>query len=510
MRVASAPETNPPLLAVSGINKRFGDTQALADVALQLQAGEIHAVLGENGAGKSTLMHVLAGMQRPDSGTVLLSGRPVSFASPREARHAGIGMVHQHFTLVETLTVAENLALSVRRRSRWRYDPIAAAAATADLARRLGLTLGAPESVVAQLPVGARQRLEILKALAHAERILILDEPTAVLTPQEVRALFAMLRDVRAQGRAIVFITHKLREVKEVADRVTIMRHGRVVGTFATAGLSEAEMAQHMIGELAPLRPRAVSAPAGDVALTVSRLNVADDRGAPALVDIHLTVHAGEVFGIAGVDGNGQQELFEVLTGLRRPSTGSVHVADRELKEFTAGAALAAGIGHIPPDRQREGLVLPMTVQENFLLSRTLLDRCSRRGLLDRLTARRWSAHAVRQYGIRAQLDQPVRSLSGGNQQRIVVARALAEEPAVLVAANPSRGLDIAASRAVADALVATARRGCAVLLISTDLDEVLELSHRVAVLSRGHLSAPLTPPIDPERLGLLMAGATH
>lgn len=501
------PVAAAPLLAVRGVHKRFGSTQALADVSLALGAGEIHAVLGENGAGKSTLMHILAGIHRPDSGGILVGGSSADFASPRAARQAGIGMVHQHFTLVEALTVAENLALSLPGQTGWRYAAGAAAAEARALAARVGLDLSPPELPVAELPVGARQRVEILKALAHAPRVLILDEPTAVLTPQEVRNLFVMLRHLRAQGRLIVFITHKLREVQEIADRVTIMRRGRVVGTFDAATLTETEMAERMIGDVMPMRSRPTPPIGGDVVLQVSALGARDERGRAALTEVSFTVRSGEILGIAGVDGNGQRELFEVLTGLRPPSHGSVSVHGTLLRPLTPRAALAAGIGHIPPDRQHDGLVLAMTVQENFLLSRNILGRCSRSGVVDAATARRFSAQVARQYGLRADLDAPVRSLSGGNQQRVVVARALAQEPVVLVAANPSRGLDVAATRAVAEALLDGARGGCAVVLISTDLDEILDLSHRVAVLSRGRLSQALERPVDSERLGLLMAG---
>jgi ABC-type uncharacterized transport system ATPase subunit len=506
----TGPEVGTPLLAARGISKRFGNTQALDDISLEFRAGEVHAVLGENGAGKTTLMHILAGIHRADAGTVVLDGWPAVFNSPRAARRAGIGMVHQHFTLVETLTVAENLTLSLARQSGWRYAAGAAAAEARALAERVGLDLSPPELTVAELPVGARQRIEILKALAHAARVLILDEPTAVLTPQEVRRLFAMLQELRAQGRLIIFISHKLREVREVADRVTIMRRGRVVGTFHPGSLSESEMAERMIGAVVPARPRATERARGDVVLNVSHLSTRDGGDALALVEVSFAVRAGEILGIAGVDGNGQRELFEVLTGLRPPSGGTVSVRGSPVLEFTPRAFLAVGIGHVPPDRQHDGLVLPMTVQENLLLSRTLLDRCSRRGLLNAAAVQRFSMEMARLFHVRADLGAPARSLSGGNQQRVVVARALAQQPAVLVAVNPSRGLDVAAARGVAEAVLDSARRGCAVVLISTDLDEILDLSDRVAVLSRGRLSPALEPPIDGEQLGLLMAGVRH
>jgi ABC-type uncharacterized transport system ATPase subunit len=499
-----------PLLSVRGVSKRFRTVQALLGVDLDFRAGEIHAILGENGAGKSTLMHVLDGVLRPDAGTVLVDDQPVSFASPRAARAAGIGMVHQHFTLVEALTVAENLALSLPEQSSWRFDAHAAAATARTLASRIGLDLSPPEALVRDLPVGARQRLEIVKALAAAGRVLILDEPTAVLTPQEVGQLFAMLRELRAQNRLVIFITHKLREVKAVADRVTIMRRGRVVDTRAVRDVSESQMAELMVGEVASPRARAPQPAApSETALDVAHLQARDVRGVPALADVSFTVRAAEILGIAGVDGNGQRELFEVLVGLLPPDRGTIAIGGQPLPACTPTAAYAAGIGHIPPDRQREGLALSMTVAENFLLSRTMLDRFSRHGLLQRAAARRFATQLAQRYAIQyAGLDAPVRSLSGGNQQRVIVARELAHQPRVLVTVNPTRGLDVHATRAVADAIVEVARKGCAVVLISTDLDEVLDLSDRICVLSRGRLSAPLTPPIDPERLGLLMAGA--
>ncbi len=499
-----------PLLAVRGVGKRFATVAALAGVDLDFRAGEIHALLGENGAGKSTLMHVLAGLLRPDAGTILIDGCPVMFASPRAARQAGIGMVHQHFTLVEALTVTENLALSLPDQSRWRFDAAAAAAQAVRLAERVGLEISPSDTPVSELPVGARQRLEILKALAAGGRVLILDEPTAVLTPQEVRPLFTMLRQLRAHGRAMIFITHKLREVKAVADRVTVMRRGRVVGTYATSTISESEMAERMVGAVTPRPGRRLRRPIdGEVMLQVVQLSARDARGLPALAGVSFAVRAGEILGIAGVDGNGQRELFEVLIGLSQPAGGTVTVAGHAMATFTPRAALAAGIGHIPPDRQREGLVLAMTVHENFLLGRGILDRFSQHGLLRHAAACRFAGELAAQYALRfAGLDAPVRSLSGGNQQRVVVARALAQRPRVLVTANPTRGLDVAAAAAVTDALHDIADHGCAVVLISTDLDEVLDMSDRVSVLSRGRLSPPLAPPLDPEQLGLLMAGA--
>jgi simple sugar transport system ATP-binding protein len=503
----------PPLLSLRAIRKRFGATTALAGIHLDLAAGEIHAVLGENGAGKSTLMNLIAGIVRPDAGDLRIEGQAVRFASPRDARDAGIGMVHQHFTLFAALSVAENLALSTSD-SRWRYNAATVTRAAADLARRVGLKIDRFDARVDELPVGTQQRLEILKALAHDPRVLILDEPTAVLTPAETRQLFSMLQHLRDSGRLVLFITHKLREAKEIADRVTILRHGRVVGTYPAAELTEREMAEHMVGEATPpardekARSRTASAGA-PVALRLARLNVAGTHAVAGRADVSFEVRGGEIFGIGGVDGNGQRELFESIVGLRVPDRGEISVHGRAVRRNDPRAAVLAGIAHIPPDRQREGLILPMTVLENFLLSTPLRKRYSHLGVLQRQEARRLAADLARLYDIRTpDLDAPAQDLSGGNQQRIVVARELAQQPAVLVAANPTRGLDIAAARAVSESLLQVAARGCAILLISTDLDEILDLSDRFAILSGGSLSDPLEPPVDAEQLGLLMSGA--
>ena len=499
----------PPRLAVTGVRKRFNGVEALAGVDVEFHAGEIHAVLGENGAGKSTLMYVLGGFLSPDSGRICIDGSAVAFATPQAARAAGIGMVHQHFTLVEALTVAENLALSLLPQAEWRLDMGRVVTDATVLARRVGLELSPLDAPVAELPVGARQRLEILKALAGTPRVMILDEPTAVLTPLEVGQLFTILRELRAQGCVVIFITHKLREVVEVADRVTVMRRGRVVLTQPSTAVTESVLAEQMVGDVVPVTRRVHDPVHHEVVLRVAQLRAVDARGVEALTDLSFTVDAGEILGIAGVDGNGQRELFEILSGVRRPQHGSVEVGGQRLGEFTPRAALSAGIGHIPPDRQRDGLVLPMSVHENCLLHCGVLARFSRHGFLRRTDARHFTAELVRRYGIRMPaIDAPVRLLSGGNQQRVVVARELAQQPRVLVASNPTRGLDIAASAAVAEALVDIAQRGCAVVLISTDLDEILDLSDRIHVLSRGRLSPPLQPPVERERLGLLMGGS--
>jgi len=461
-------------------------------------------------------MHILDGVLAADSGEILLDGEVLRLRSPRQARAVGIGMVHQHFTLVDAMTVAENLALSIPadspagRRS-IRLDRVAVARQAQAFAEGIGMQLPPPDARVRELSVGARQRLEILKASMAAGRVLILDEPTAVLTPGEVEPLIALLRTLRSQGRLILFITHKLREVEDVADRVTILRQGRVVATHRVADVEMATLAEEMIGaKLAPGRSdgsRSVDAPAR---LRLSNVSVSDDEGRPVLRGVEMAVVAGEILGIAGVDGNGQRELFEVVTGLRPASHGAVDVGQDPGAALTPARARAAGVACIPPDRQREGLALRMSVADNFLLSASVLDRYTQGGLLAPDPARDFAAAAARDYGLRfAGLDQVARGLSGGNQQRIVVARELSQRPRVVIAVNPTRGLDIQAARAVGAALRAAAAGGAAILLISTDLDELLELSARISVLFRGELRPALMPPFDVAEIGRRMAGGT-
>ena len=497
------------MLSLERISKRFGAVQALADVSLDFPAGEIHALLGENGAGKSTLMHVLSGLLQPDGGSIRIQGRAERLPSPLAARRAGIGMVHQHFTLVEQLSVAENLVLSSPQRTRFRLSPHAAVQNAVELAGHLGLDIGDPDATTGTLPVGLRQRIEILKALAEDPRILILDEPTAVLAREEIEQLFALLRRLRDAGRLVLFITHKLREVTEVADRVTVMRRGRVVATHPVAATSEGEMAERMIGAAVPNR-RARSPVNADAAelLRIDALSTALDGGC-RLKALTCSVRAGEIFGIAGVTGNGQQELFETLVGLRAAVSGGIAIGGEPVVVSTPAAAARSGIGHIPPDRHRDGLVLPLSVAENAVLNSSVLESLRQGIRLPRAAVRSFAADIVQRYDVRIDtLDAPIASLSGGNQQRLIVGRQLAPRPRVLVAVNPTRGLDIAAAVAVYDALETFVAGGRAVLLISSDLDEVLELSHRLAVLYDGALSVALTPPVAPELVGRLMAGA--
>ncbi len=501
----------PPVVSLRGIHKRFGTVEALAGVDLDVRAGEIHALLGENGAGKSTLMNILYGLLTPDAGTLVVDGRPRRFHSALDARRAGIGMVHQEFALVDALSVAENLALSLRPGGEWRWRRARVVDAARRVAGEIGLELGDPDAPVGALPVGQRQRIEIIKALAGQTRVLILDEPTAVLTPAEVEQLLAVLDRLRRAGAAVLFITHKLAEVGAVADTVTVLRRGRMVARVGRDDLEPTALAHLMVGDVASDAPLAMpgDTPGTAAALQLESVDVDAVGSSVSLRDIHLEVRRGEIVAVAGVDGNGQAELFDVLVGLRAPTRGTVCIHGMTVRRFEPSALIAAGVASIPPDRRRQGSVAEMSVTENAALNVRLLRAACHRGLL-RPTVQRAAARAmVETRGIAvASLDAPVRGLSGGNLQKLVVARALATAPRLLVAANPTRGLDIGAAQGVHTALAAAAAVGVGVVLISPDLDEVCRRAHRVVVLYRGRLSAALERPFPVARLGAMMAGS--
>jgi len=546
-----------PRLALRALSKRFGTLTALAPLSLELPPGSIHGVLGENGAGKSTLVRVLAGALRPDGGTVSIDGRSLPPGEPRAARAAGIGVVYQHFALIGALSVAENLLLGRPEATGRLISPRRLAAGAQALAHRHGLAIGDPTRPCVALPVGTQARVEILRALSGGPKILLLDEPTAVLTPPEIAELFATLRRLRAAGLLVMFITHKLDEALALCDTVSVLRGGRLVATVAAGGLSAARLAGMMVGvsadaaspvappraEALPGTPAAPTAsatplpanetptPAGGAAtaagaapatpavaaaalasepapamLAVRNLTTAAEDGRVALQGIDFTLASGEICGIAGVDGNGQDELAAALYGLldRR---GTVAVADARLPPGDVAATQRAGMALIPGDRRRDGLALGLAVWENVLLSAPLLGHFTRHGILDVASAGRFAGELAREYRVTlTDVAQPIAGLSGGNQQRIVIGRALALHPRVLIAVNPTRGLDIAATTQAHATLARAARTGTAVLLISTDLDELIALSTRLFALYRGRLAGPVNPD-DRERLGALMAG---
>jgi ABC-type uncharacterized transport system ATPase subunit len=513
-----------PRLALRAVSKRFGAVTALAPLSLELPPGNIHGVLGENGAGKSTLVRVLAGALRPDEGTVSVDGQSLAPGEPRAARAAGVGVVYQHFALVGALSVAENLLLGRPEARGWLVSPRRLAREAQALAQRHGLAIGDPARPCATLPVGVQARVEILRALSGEPKLLLLDEPTAVLTPPEIAELFETLRRLRAAGLLVMFITHKLDEALTLCDTVSVLRGGRLVATVAARGLSAAHLAAMMIGtstevaapRLAARRETAPTSAAQGAAstaptpappaLAVRDLTTAAHSGRVALRRVGFTLGTGEICGIAGVDGNGQDELVAALYGLI-DRQGTVAVAGAALPPASVGAAQRAGIGLIPGDRQRDGLALGLAVWENVLLSAPLLRRFTRHGVLDVTAAHRFAAEMAREYRVTlTDITQPVVALSGGNQQRIVIGRALALRPHVLIAVNPTRGLDITATEQAHATLARVAQVGTTVLLISTDLDELAALCTRLFVLYRGHLLGPAAPG-DRERLGALMTG---
>ncbi len=499
----TAQEMPVPAVEMRGIVKRFQDVVANDHVDFTLLPGEIHALLGENGAGKTTLMRILYGLYHADAGEIRIHGHPVTIRSPKDAIAHGIGMVTQHFALVPPLTVTENVILGTTTGIQVDLDK--AQERVAQAAQRLGIPVD-PRARVQDLSVGERQRVEILKALYREARILILDEPTAVLVPQEVEQLFASLRRLRDAGLSVVFISHKLHEVMALCDRVTVLRQGRVVGTVPVAKTDRNELARMMVGRLIQpvTRPQH---PAGDrILLRLDRVSARDDRGLMAVREVTLAVRAGEILGLAGVSGNGQSELAQVLDGTRPAESGRVLVDGRKVPTGDPVPLMEAGVGRIPEDRH-ESVLAELSVAENMVLEH--LDEFVRNGVLDRDAIRRHAQRLIEQYQIKATPDAPIRTLSGGNMQKVILARVLERNPKVLVVAQPTRGLDVGATEYVRGKLVEQRERGAAILLISEDLDEILELSDRIAVIYEGHIVAVLSAEeADPERLGLLMSGA--
>jgi simple sugar transport system ATP-binding protein len=492
-----------------GVRRAFGDVVANDDVDLEVRAGEVHALLGENGAGKSTLMNVLAGYLRPDAGTIEIDGEPVQFRDPRSALRAGIGMVHQHFQLVPTMSATANVLLNDEPVRGPALDDATAMRRVRELSSRFGLHVD-PAVRVRDASVATQQKVEILKVLRGDVRVLILDEPTAVLSPQEVDDLFRFLRDLAAAGTAIVLITHKLSEALAIADHVTILRGGRVVATRSPAGLVPHDLAKLMVGRDVLLEIRRESRSAQGSVLRLEGVRAFDDRGLEALRGIDLECRAGEIVGIAGVDGNGQRELVEVVTGLRSISEGTLSWEGRRIDVGSVAEQIARGIGYIPEDRRQRGLIMDLDLSENLILRR-FRDAPFAGGL--RLRRRAITDNATRileRSAVRARPGQLVRSLSGGNQQKVVVGRELASSPRLLVASQPTRGVDVGAMQSIYDELLTARRSGAAVLLVSFDLDELLPLSDRVAVLYRGKIVATYAASdVTPALLGLDMTGAS-
>jgi general nucleoside transport system ATP-binding protein len=497
------------VLDIRGVTKRFGDFVACDAIDFDLRPGEVHALLGENGAGKSTLMNVLYGLYAPDEGEIFVKGDKIALGSPADAIAYGIGMVHQHFMLVPVMTVAENIVLALEpKRAGILFDQSAAEDHVREISERFGLAVD-PEAVIHDISVGQQQRVEILKALYRGADILILDEPTAVLTPQETKELEEILRSLTAQGTSIIFITHKLHEVLEIADRITVLRRGEKVATIPRSEATEAGLAKMMVGREVLLTVEKGPAQPGETLLSVENLSVRDDRDIEAVRGVSFEVRAGEIVGIAGVDGNGQSELIDAIAGLRRAATGRIVVAGEDVTKASPHGVLEAGLSHIPTDRQHRGLVLAFSLAENIALHDFDKPPASNHGWLYPGRLRDRARTLIEEFDVRGGgPDTAASSLSGGNQQKVIIAREISRDPRVLVAAQPTRGVDIGAIEFVHKRLVAERDEGRAILLISFEFDEILSLSDRILVMRNGKFVADFLPGVTAEELGMAMLGA--
>jgi simple sugar transport system ATP-binding protein len=495
---------------LDGITKRFPGVLANDDVSLRVESGSVHALLGENGAGKTTLMNVLYGLFDPDRGRVVVDGQERDFDSPRDAIDAGVGMIHQHFMLVEPMTVAENIALGNEPRKvlGLTVDRERIRREVVELSERYGFDVD-PDARLEDVGVGVQQRVEILKALYRGADVLILDEPTAVLTPQEVEDLFAVLSELTAQGKAIVFITHKLGEAMTAADEITVLRDGKTAGTVRADGVTREQLAEMMVGREVLLDVERTPTQPGERVLDVTDLRVTDDRGIPAVEDVSLSVREGEVFGIAGVDGNGQSELVEAITGLRSPTGGEIRFDGVEVTGTSRRQRIEAGMAYVPEDRQERGLVMPFDLVENAILGSQHRTPFAGGGRLDWAAARDHAEAVVETHDVRPpDADVTAESLSGGNQQKFVVGRELERDPRLVVAAHPTRGVDVGSIEFIHDRIDGLRESGRAVLLVSSKLDEVQLLSDRLGVIYEGRLVDVVDPDrVTEEQLGLLMAG---
>jgi general nucleoside transport system ATP-binding protein len=497
-----------PVLELRGITKRFPGIVANDSVDFDLRKGEVHALLGENGAGKSTLMNVLYGLYRPDEGDIWINGKQAELGSPKASIESGVGMVHQHFMLIPVMTVAENIVLATEPvRSGVLLDYSAAEKRVREISTRFGLAVD-PRAVVQDITVGQQQRVEILKALYRGADILVLDEPTAVLTPQEAQELFAIVKSLTEQGKSIVFISHKLNEVTEIADRITVLRRGKKIETLPAKGATEQGLARLMVGREVLLRVDKGAASPTEPLLRVEGLTVVDDRGIVKVHDASFEVRGGEIVGIAGVDGNGQTELIDAIAGLRKVASGRIVIGEEDVTDDGCRDCLDAGLGHIPEDRQRRGLVLDFSLAENIALHDYDHPPSSRYGWLYPKRMIEKAGTLIREFDVRGGGPRTAAGgLSGGNQQKVILAREIDRNPRVLLAAQPTRGLDVGAIEFVHRRLVGERDEGRAVLLVSLELEEILSLSDRILVLYEGRIVGEFPPGVSEEELGVAMTG---
>jgi len=493
-------------LELRGVSKSFGSLIANDQINLKVGKGEIHAILGENGAGKSTLMNIVYGLLQPDSGEILVDDQPVKIFEPSDAIKHGIGMVHQHFMLIPVFTVAENIALG-REKSKFGIMSLAEIKIKIKkLSDEFKFDIN-PDAIIEDLPVGVQQRVEIVKALMYDAKVLILDEPTAVLTPQETDELLNVMKVLKSKGTSIIFITHKLREVKEVADKITIIRLGKVVGTQLPTATQE-ELANLMVGRQVDLAPNKTAFNPGANVLEIKNLNIFNDAGRKVVNNLSLNIRAGEIVAIAGVQGNGQSELARALLNLEKHSSGSIKLDGQEILGFTVRDSLRAGIAYIPESRELDGLISTFTIKENLILDVHDLEPVASSGQLNRAYIENNATTLVKEFDVRTQsIEDPSSSLSGGNKQKVVLARELSREVKLVVAAQPTRGLDVGSIEFVYEKLLAERANKKAILLISSELDEVMELADRIAVIYKGEIVGIVDSDVSREKLGLMMAG---
>ena len=495
-------------LEMCGITKRFPGVLANNKCDFDVHTGEVHALLGENGAGKSTLMKILYGLYHPDEGKILLNGEPVTISSPTDSINLGIGMIHQHFMLVQTLTVAENVALGLPSSRGALTDLDRVSKRIIELADIYGLKID-PSAYIWQLSVGQQQRVEIIKALYRGAALLILDEPTAVLTPQEVGELFGIMRQMVKDGHALIFISHKLHEVVEISNRVTVLRDGRKIGTRPTSETTKQDLANWMVGREVGFIPDRGNIEIGEVRLQLDQVACGSDRGTPGLRGVSLEVRAGEILGIAGVSGNGQRELAETITGLRKVTGGQILLEGKDITGLAPGEITDRMLSYIPEERMRDGMINEFTVAENMILREHHKMPYSRYGFLNLRDISKRADELIKQFHVKTPSQEThAKNLSGGNIQKVVLAREISRNPRAIIAAQPTRGLDIGATEYVREQLLVERRKGAAIMLISEDLDEILALSDRIAVIYEGQIM-DIVPRANatPEKLGLLMAG---